>query len=124
MKNPFLPRKQAAFFFFVGLALAGESLHAKPTSSIHPLLREEALKIQKSLLKERPYSINRNNIVRYKIILPESFGNHSELAPPWWSPKRGNRISEYLALPLKNSGLTSKNLLGIKLYCEMNLGKT
>lgn len=111
MKNPFLPCKQAAFFFFACLALTGESLHAKPTSSIHPLLREEALKIQKSLLKERPYSINRNDIVRYKIILPESFGNRTELAPPWWSPKRGNRISEYLSIALeKYSGLTVEKI--------------
>jgi len=106
MKNPFLSRKQAQFFFLVCIALAGESLHAKPTNSIHPLLREEALKIQKALLNERPYSINRNSIVRYKIILPKRFGNHSELAPPWWSPERGNQLSQYLSIALeKYSGL-------------------
>ena len=106
MKIPFLPRKQASFFLLAFITLAGESLHAKPTENIHPLLREEALKIQQSLLNERPYPINRNNIVKHKIILPEVFGHHSELVPPWWSPERGNQLSQYLNIALeKYSGI-------------------
>ena len=106
MKNPFSHRKKIQFFLLFCIAFAGESLHAKPINSIHPLLREEVLKIQNKLLAERPYSINRNNIVKYNIVLPKSFGNHSKLTPPWWSHERGNQLSHYLSIALeKYSGL-------------------
>ena len=98
--------------FFLGFSLfLAEPLRAEPDKDIPPPLRQEALEIQKNLIQQRPYSINRNNISRQIILLPAIYGSASKTIPPWWSPKRGNQLSQFLAIALaKYPGLKVKEV--------------
>jgi len=98
------------FFFGFSLFLT-EPLRAESENDIHPLLRQELLVVQKSLIQKRPYSLNRNNIARQTVSLPTFYGDASKSTPPWWSPKRGNRLSQFLAIALeKYPGLKAKEV--------------
>ena len=94
--------QKSAVLLLLGCSAASpQPLQANTADEIHPLLAEEAIAIQKDLIQNRPYSLNRNSIVKQTIVLPESYGEPSEAIPPWWSPKRGNQLSQFLALALQ-----------------------
>ena len=111
MHNQILHRKFITPFFFGFTLFLTDPLRAEPEKDVHPLLKQEALEVQKNLIQQRPYLINRNNIVRQEISLPSIYGNASKATPPWWSPKRGNKLSQFLAIALaKYPGLKVKKV--------------
>lgn len=111
MHNQLLNRKFIKSFFFSCSLFLTEPSQAEPENNIHPLLRQEFLEVQKNLIQERPYSLNRNNIVKQPISLPTIYGDASKAIPPWWSPKRGNQLSQFLAIALeKYPGLKVKEV--------------
>ena len=100
MHNQLLRRKFITPFLFSLTLLLIDPLQAEAEKDVHPLLKQEALEVQENLIQQRPYSINRNNIARQSISLPSIYGNDSKTIPPWWSPKRGNKLSQFLAIAL------------------------
>ena len=101
MSNYLSFRKFLTPLFFGCSLFFTEPLQANPASNINPLLRREAIEVQKNLIQERSYFLNRNNISKQLIILPQIYGDSSKIMPPWWSPKRGNRLSHFLAIALE-----------------------
>jgi len=109
MRNSFSSYKFITPFLFGCSVFLTEPLLASPVDEIHPLLRQEALAVQENLIQKRPYLLNRNNIVKQTIVLPQIYGDSSKTTPPWWSPKRGNQLSQFLAITLeKYPGLKIK----------------